>query len=144
MVSFFALHSPFILPPIYISILYSSILLNSLEQTLTLTLTKIVKFLAVDDQLAILGNGNQDTQSYFHSQEINLMIDSSTLVAEWINGINANQNTLLYGRVDSKDGVWRDKEGNELVASGVSGGGPLGRLKGLSGAVKRVRGTGGF
>lgn len=72
------------------------------------------------------------------------MIDSPTLVAEWINGINANQNTLLYGRVDSKDGVWRDKEGNELVASGVSGGGPLGRLKGLTGAVKRVRGTGGF
>jgi len=72
------------------------------------------------------------------------MIDSPPLVSEWIKGINANQNTLLYGKVDTKDGIWRDKEGNALQASGISGGGPLGRLKGLTGAVKRVRGTGGF
>jgi len=103
-----------------------------------------VKFLAVDDQVAIFGNGNQDTQSWFHSQEINVMVDSASLVSEWLKGINANQNTLLYGKVDDKDGVWRDEEGNELKASGLGGGGPLGRLKGLSGAIKRVRGTGGF
>jgi len=103
-----------------------------------------VKFMAVDDQIAILGNGNQDTQSWFHSQEINTLIDSPQLVSEWLKGINANQNTLLYGRVDKSDGIWRDEDGNEVKASGVGSGGPLGRLKGLSGAVKRVRGTGGF
>jgi hypothetical protein len=72
------------------------------------------------------------------------MTDSASLVSEWVKGINANQNTLLYGKVDVKDGIWRDKEGNELKASGVASGGPLGKLKGLSGAIKRVRGTGGF
>jgi hypothetical protein len=72
------------------------------------------------------------------------MVDSATLAAEWYRGINANQNTRIYGKVDTKDGIWRDKEGNMLQASGITGGGPLGRLKGLSGAIKRVRGTGGF
>ena len=71
------------------------------------------------------------------------MVDSSTLVSEWLKGINANQNTLIFGRVDEKDGIWRDKDGIEIKSSGV-GGGPFGKLKGLSGAVKRVRGTGGF
>ena len=72
------------------------------------------------------------------------MVDSKDLSGEWYKGINANQNTLLYGKIDPKDGIWRDKEGNEIQASGVGSGGPLGRLKGLTGAVKRVRGTGGF
>jgi len=91
-----------------------------------------------------MGNGNQDTQSWFHSQEINLMVDSKELVAEWHKGINANQNTVLYGLVDNKDGIWRDKDGNAIEASGTQNVGPLGRLKGLGGAVARVRGTGGF
>ncbi|KZT34488.1 hypothetical protein SISSUDRAFT_1009878, partial [Sistotremastrum suecicum HHB10207 ss-3] len=103
-----------------------------------------VKFMSIDDSVAILGNGNQDTQSWFHSQEINLMIDSKDLVAEWHRGINANQNTSVYGLVDNKDGIWRDKDGTAIEASGTKNVGPLGRLKGLGGAVARVRGTGGF
>jgi hypothetical protein len=45
-----------------------------------------------------------DTQSWFHSQEVNVMADSSELVGEWLRGIDANQNTRLYGRVSNKDG----------------------------------------
>ncbi|KAI0061253.1 hypothetical protein BV25DRAFT_770703 [Artomyces pyxidatus] len=106
-----------------------------------------VKFMCVDDQIAIQGNGNQDTQSWFHSQEINVMVDSPPLVGEWLRGINANQNTLRYGRVSDVDGIWREggREDGEIVqASGVKTAGMVGRLKGLGGAIARVRGTGGF
>jgi hypothetical protein len=107
-----------------------------------------VKFMAVDDQIAILGNGNQgartisigcevhrreascirrpfdvinhvlDTQSWFHSQEINVMIDSRELVDAWMRCIEANQNTRLYGRRD-RDGVLRGEDGEPIQASGV-------------------------
>ncbi len=102
-----------------------------------------VKFMSVDDQIVIVGNGNQDTQSWFHSQ-INVLIDSSQLAREWYEGINANQNTRKYGLVSNKDGVWRDKEGKAVESSGIKNTGFLGGLKGISGAIARVRGTGGF
>ena len=35
-----------------------------------------IKFAAYDDQVLIIGNGNQDSQSWFHSQEVNVMVDS--------------------------------------------------------------------
>ena len=72
------------------------------------------------------------------------MVDSKKLVTEWHRGINANQNTLLYGKVDDKDGIWRDKDGTEIEASGVRKAGPMGYIKGITGAIARVRGTGGF
>ena len=72
------------------------------------------------------------------------MVDSPPLVKEWIQGINANQNTLLYGKVDSKDGIWRDKDGNELPDSTGIKSGPMGLVKGIQGSIARVRGTGGF
>lgn len=100
--------------------------------------------MAIDDQVAIFGNGNQDTQSWFHSQEVNVMVDSKQLVAEWIKGTDANQNTSRYGQVDHKDGVWRDGDGNIVQATGVQSTGILGRMKGFGGAIARVRGTGGF
>ncbi|KAI0270588.1 hypothetical protein BC834DRAFT_1011250 [Gloeopeniophorella convolvens] len=103
-----------------------------------------VKFMSVDDQIAILGNGNQDTQSWFHSQEINVMVDSPELIKEWLRGINANQNTRVFGRVSDKDGVWRGSDGEAVQASGTETSSFFGRLKGLGGAVARVRGTGGF
>jgi len=103
-----------------------------------------VKFMSVDDQIVIVGNGNQDTQSWFHSQEINVLIDSPQLAREWYEGINANQNTRKYGLVSNKDGVWRDKEGKAVESSGIKNTGFLGGLKGISGAIARVRGTGGF
>jgi phosphatidylserine/phosphatidylglycerophosphate/cardiolipin synthase-like enzyme len=41
-----------------------------------------IKFAMFDDQVAIFGNGNQDTQSWMHSQETNVMIDNKEIVAE--------------------------------------------------------------
>lgn len=35
-----------------------------------------IKFAAYDDEVLIIGNGNQDSQSWFHSQEVNVMVDS--------------------------------------------------------------------
>jgi phosphatidylserine/phosphatidylglycerophosphate/cardiolipin synthase-like enzyme len=35
-----------------------------------------------DDEVAIFGNGNQDTQSWMHSQETNVMIYQKEIVAE--------------------------------------------------------------
>lgn len=62
----------------------------------------------VDDQVAIQGNGNQDTQSWYHSAEVNVLIDSAQIVRDWMEALNRQQNTALYGRVDD-DGIWRDK-----------------------------------
>jgi hypothetical protein len=63
---------------------------------------------------------------------------------EWYDGLNANQNTLKYGRMQD-DGIWRDDEGNPLTdTKGPQKGGFLGSLKGIKGAIDRVRGTGGF
>ncbi|KAK6948631.1 hypothetical protein Daesc_010401 [Daldinia eschscholtzii] len=38
-----------------------------------------VKLLIADKHIGVVGNGNQDTQSWFHSQEVNLLIDSEAL-----------------------------------------------------------------
>ena len=99
--------------------------------------------MSVDDEIAIFGNGNQDTQSWFHSQEINVLVDSPQLVREWIAGIDANQNTAAYGRVSDVDGVWR-QDGTVIQASGTKSASVIGNLKGLKSAVRRLRGTGGF
>jgi len=102
-----------------------------------------VKFCTIDDQIAIQGNGNQDTQSWFHSQEINIMVDSPEMCQEWRAGLENNQNTALYGRIDDKDGLWRDTDGT-VLDSKVGKGGPGEIVKGLLGAVARVQGKGGF
>ncbi|KAH9449578.1 hypothetical protein Pst134EB_020398 [Puccinia striiformis f. sp. tritici] len=72
-----------------------------------------VKFMAIDDIVGIQGNGNQDTQSWFHSQEINVMIDSAKIVKDWMDCLISNQNTQLYGQLNS-DGIWRDDEGHTV------------------------------
>jgi len=64
-----------------------------------------VKFLSVDGQVAVMGNGNMDTQSWFHSQEINAMIDSPLLIQEWMEAIYKNQSTAQFGMVDL-NGSW--------------------------------------
>jgi len=105
----------------------------------------------VDEAVAVMGNGNQDTQSWFHSQEVNVMIDSASICRVWIDGLRRNQNTHVYGAVDPEDGVWRDGSrdgpgGKGKEAEGAMGVDP-GRFswaKGVVGAVKRVKGTGGF
>jgi phosphatidylserine/phosphatidylglycerophosphate/cardiolipin synthase-like enzyme len=67
--------------------------------------TCIVKFCCIDDQVVIVGTGNQDSQSWYHSQELNIMVDSAQLATEWVAALNHNQNTGIYGAVD-KDGAW--------------------------------------
>ncbi|KAH9976898.1 hypothetical protein BGW80DRAFT_1291289 [Lactifluus volemus] len=100
-----------------------------------------VKFMAVDDQIAILGSGNQ---SWFHSQEVNIMVDSPELVSTWLRALDANQNTRLYGRVSDIDGVWRGNDGEVIQASGVAASSFIKRLKGLWTLMRRISGSGRF
>jgi phosphatidylserine/phosphatidylglycerophosphate/cardiolipin synthase-like enzyme len=50
-----------------------------------------IKLMVVDGHIGIQGNGNQDTQSWYHSQEVNVMIDSSSICEAWMDGIKRNQ-----------------------------------------------------
>ena len=79
-----------------------------------------VKFCAIDGQVVIMGNGNQDTQSWFHSQECNVMVDSAQLCADWMRALNHNQRSGELGEV-GEDGLWRDKDGNVVQSSGGNG-----------------------
>lgn len=103
-----------------------------------------VKLMIADGHIGIQGNGNLDTQSFYHSQEVNTLIDSEVICKAWMEGIRRNENTHLYGKASQEDGVWRDKDGKE--ADGAIGKDP-GRFswaKGIIGAIQRVRGAGGF
>jgi hypothetical protein len=62
-----------------------------------LTLLTLVprQLLIADEHVGIQGNGNQDVQSWFHSQEINVLVDSASVCAEWLDAINANQVRFL-------------------------------------------------
>ncbi|ROT40726.1 phospholipase D active site-containing protein [Sodiomyces alkalinus F11] len=104
-----------------------------------------VKLLIADERVAILGSGNQDTQTWCHSQEANLMVDSPPLCRAWIDALRRVQNTAAYGAVDRRDGVWRDPRGGREVegALGVEPGW-FSWAKGVVGAVRRVQGKGGF
>ncbi|KAI3322071.1 phospholipase D/nuclease [Xylariaceae sp. AK1471] len=103
-----------------------------------------VKLMIVDECVGIVGSGNQDTQSWFHSQEVNLMIDSPQICRAWIDALRRNQNTGLYGAVSHEDGIWRDETGEQVEgATGVDEG-RFPWVKGLVGAVRRLQGTGGF
>ncbi|KAJ5667673.1 uncharacterized protein N7477_006243 [Penicillium maclennaniae] len=104
-----------------------------------------IKLLIVDEQIAIQGNGNLDTQSFFHSQEINILLDSQLICKQWLGAIDRNQNTGKYGAASSKDGCWHDPETNEMPQGSIgTDPGRLSWAKGVVGAVKRVRGVGGF
>ncbi|PKI85260.1 hypothetical protein MVES1_001420 [Malassezia vespertilionis] len=80
-----------------------------------------VKFAAFDGEVGILGSGNQDTQSWFHSQEINVMVDSKQIVSEWVTALRRNQSTHLYGKVDQQLGIWRGKGGDQMPDTGKDG-----------------------
>ncbi|KAF8843374.1 hypothetical protein BDN67DRAFT_945733 [Paxillus ammoniavirescens] len=101
-----------------------------------------VKLMIIDDAVGIAGNGNQDTQSWYHSQEVNVMIDNPTVCKEWCEAIRRVQNTHLHEL--EKDGIYRDKEGNPLTDSTGVGSGVKGVIKGVQGSIARVRGKGGF
>ncbi|KAH7885430.1 hypothetical protein F5I97DRAFT_1928808 [Phlebopus sp. FC_14] len=101
-----------------------------------------VKLMIIDDAVGIAGNGNQDTQSWYHSQEVNVMIDNTNVCKEWRDAIRRNQNTHLHEL--QKDGIYRDKDGNPLTDSTGVGSGLRGVIKGVQGSIARVRGKGGF
>lgn len=103
-----------------------------------------IKLMIVDEYIGIVGSGNQDTQSWFHSQETNIMLESREVCRAWIDGLRRNQNTHLYGKVGQDDGIWRDADGNEAEDSMGIDPGRFCWAKGLVGAVKRLQGTGGF
>ncbi|KAI0013055.1 IQ calmodulin-binding motif protein [Xylariaceae sp. FL0662B] len=103
-----------------------------------------IKLMIVDERVGIVGNGNQDTQSWYHSQEVNIMLESSYVCRAWVEALRRNQNTHIYGGLDAEEGVWKDAQGRQ--ADGAMGVDP-GRFswaRGFIGAIKRVQGTGGF
>ncbi|KKK19065.1 hypothetical protein ARAM_006082 [Aspergillus rambellii] len=104
-----------------------------------------IKLMIIDEQVAIQGNGNLDTQSFFHSQEVNLLYDSSTICRIWLDAVNRNQNTAKYGLVSMKDGCWHDPKTGEIPEGSLgTDPGKFSWAKGAIGAVQRVRGVGGF
>ncbi|KAF2800563.1 IQ calmodulin-binding motif protein [Melanomma pulvis-pyrius CBS 109.77] len=101
-----------------------------------------IKLMVVDGHLGIQGNGNMDTQSWCHSMEVNVMIDSPVVCKGWLEAIESNQNTSTYGRSSPDDGLWRSPT-TGAQAEGAIGKDP-GRFswaKGIVGAVQRVRGA---
>ncbi|KAH7311445.1 hypothetical protein B0I35DRAFT_438096 [Stachybotrys elegans] len=94
-----------------------------------------IKLLIADDKVGVQGSGNQDTQSWYHSQELNVMVDSPDICAKWRAGIERNQNTRLFGRC--WDGIWRDEDGKP--GKGYSGdpGVVGGLIKGVIGMVEK-------
>ncbi|KAJ5991444.1 hypothetical protein N7522_011651 [Penicillium canescens] len=104
-----------------------------------------IKLMVVDEQIAIQGNGNLDTQSFFHSQEINVLIDSSVVCRTWLELIGRNQNTAKYGAASAKDGCWHHPETGDIPPGSIgTDPGRFSWAKGFVGAVQRVRGIGGF
>ncbi|KAF4544133.1 Phospholipase D/Transphosphatidylase [Lasiodiplodia theobromae] len=103
-----------------------------------------IKLMIVDEHIGIQGSGNQDTQSWYHSQEVNILLDSPEICADWVAGLRRNQNTHLYGAVSQEDGIWRDDDGNEAKGAIGINPGHMSWAKGVVGAVKRVKGDGGF
>ncbi|KAJ5587823.1 uncharacterized protein N7459_003588 [Penicillium hispanicum] len=104
-----------------------------------------IKLMIVDEQIAIQGNGNLDTQSFFHSQEINVLIDSRLVCKTWREAIDNNQNTAKYGAASTEDGCWHDPSTGEIPENSIgTDPGHFSWAKGVVGAVKRVRGVGGF
>jgi phosphatidylserine/phosphatidylglycerophosphate/cardiolipin synthase-like enzyme len=95
-----------------------------------------IKLMIIDEIIGIVGSGNQDTQSWFHSQEVNLLLESKDVCKAWIDGLRRNQNTHKYGAVSREDGIWRDADGKQ--AQGVMGVDPgaIGWAKGVLGAAK--------
>ena len=106
-----------------------------------------IKLMIIDERIAIVGSGNQDSQSWYHSQEINVMMESQDVVGRLEEGLRRNQNTWKYGAVSKVGdlmGCWVDEHGN--LAEGTIGpdAGKFAWFKGVKGAVDRVRGVGGF
>ena len=106
-----------------------------------------IKILIADSALGIMGNGNQDTQSWYHSQEVNVMIDDEETCRRWEEGLRRGQNTDRFGKATKegdKAGCWVDENGELAPGSIGVDAGRFSWAKGVVGAVKRVQGAGGF
>ncbi|KAH8427395.1 IQ calmodulin-binding motif protein [Aspergillus melleus] len=104
-----------------------------------------IKLMIIDEKVAIQGNGNLDTQSFYHSQEVNVLLDSPLVCRTWLETINRNQNTAKYGLVSPDDGCWHDPVTGEMAEGSIGvNPGHFSWAKGVLGAVQRVRGAGGF
>lgn len=103
-----------------------------------------VKLFIADGHVGIQGSGNQDTQSWYHSQEINVMVDSEAICRKWREGIERNQNTGKYGKGSQDDGVWRDENGNEAEGATKKSVAPVSWVKGAMGMAKKLQEKGGF
>ena len=103
-----------------------------------------IKLLIADDHIGIQGSGNQDTQSWYHSQEINVMIDSPEICRKWREGIERNQSTSRFGMAGIDDGVWRDREGKEAEGSLGKPTPPMSWVKGVVGMAKKAQEKGGL
>lgn len=100
-----------------------------------------IKLMIVDDCVAIQGSGNQDTQSWFHSQEVNVLIDSAVICRAWKEGIERNQNTHLYGAASRDDGCWYDPQTGKLAEGSLGPkAGHFSWAKGVIGTVKKAEG----
>jgi hypothetical protein len=71
------------------------------------------------------------------------MLDSAAWCAEFVRALENNQNTGAHGLL-GEDGQWRDGPDGAVVESSGGKGGTLRMMKGMLGAVARVRGKGGF
>ncbi|TVY42488.1 hypothetical protein LSUB1_G003283, partial [Lachnellula subtilissima] len=100
-----------------------------------------IKLLIVDEHVGIQGSGNQDTQSWYHSQEINVMLDSAPICAQWREGIERNQNTRRFGEA-AEDGIWRDGQGRPGAGYMGDPGKMEGLVKGVKGMLKKVQDKG--
>ncbi|KAL4742519.1 hypothetical protein BDV11DRAFT_202617 [Aspergillus similis] len=101
-----------------------------------------IKLMIIDEAVAIQGNGNLDTQSYYHSQEVNLLLDSPLVCRTWLDALNRNQNTAKYGLVSPDDGCWHDPATGEIPEGSIGlDPGRFAWAKGAVGVVHRVRGT---
>jgi len=74
------------------------------------------KFMAIDDEVAIFGSGNMDTQSWQHSQEANVVVDSPLLVSEWLTLFRTSQNTHLYGVISPNSSIHPVQQIKAMVA----------------------------
>ncbi|EEH35897.2 phospholipase D Active site motif protein [Paracoccidioides lutzii Pb01] len=104
-----------------------------------------IKLMIVDEHIAIQGSGNLDTQSFYHSQEANVLLDSTEVCQTWLEGLRRNQNTATYGAVNPQDGCWHDPVTGEMAEGSIGvDPGRFSWMKGIVGVIKRVQGAGGF
>ncbi|MCJ1353303.1 MAG: hypothetical protein MMC33_003288 [Icmadophila ericetorum] len=103
-----------------------------------------VKLLIADGHVGVQGSGNQDTQSWYHSQEINIMIESEATCRDWRQGIERNQNTAKYGKGSHEDGEWRDADGNQAEGATKKSAPPMSWVRGAVGMAKKLQEKGGF